>query len=323
MKKQIRKAMLSTMAMLLVGVMSLTGVTYAWFTSNKEVKVDTFNVSVASSTGGAIMVAEEPTDDNGTLYFSTSAGFTPEEGSYLTPASSAGPNGSNATNKVPAFYKGTVVSGTEIDTISVSQTNASEEGEYYYYSFNLYFRNDGTETAYIALDEATTTFKVQDPTKTEEAFIVDYSALASRIAFVSTDSEKYTGDSLTNYTFDANTRGKLFEPNADSHRPYASTDYEEITGEEVPTSGNWPYKAVVGQGNSVHRYNNTTALAEVTVDDMSDYIVKVEVNQVAKVTVYIWIEGQDADCLNEVAGKAIQCNLAFTLTNAPVKDDAQ
>ena len=46
MKKTLRRAMLSTICMLVVAVMSLTGVTYAWFSQSTTAKVDGMTMEI-------------------------------------------------------------------------------------------------------------------------------------------------------------------------------------------------------------------------------------------------------------------------------------
>ena len=72
MKKQFRTAMLSTACMLVVAVMSLTGVTYAWFTAGTDATVNGMSVTVTTTAGG-IEVREKMT-----------AMTTPEEGGEAT-----------------------------------------------------------------------------------------------------------------------------------------------------------------------------------------------------------------------------------------------
>lgn len=52
MKKQFRTAMLSTACLLVVAVMSLTGVTYAWFTYGTQAEVTGMQMNVATADGG-------------------------------------------------------------------------------------------------------------------------------------------------------------------------------------------------------------------------------------------------------------------------------
>lgn len=66
MKKQFRTAMLSTACMLIVAVMSLTGVTYAWFTTSSQAEVTGMHLGVQAANGG-IEVAQRNNSTWGTL----------------------------------------------------------------------------------------------------------------------------------------------------------------------------------------------------------------------------------------------------------------
>ena len=68
MKNTFRKAALSTICMLIVAVVSLTGVTYAWFTQGTQATVSDFNVGVEASAGN-LMIAQA--DGNGALTWGT------------------------------------------------------------------------------------------------------------------------------------------------------------------------------------------------------------------------------------------------------------
>jgi hypothetical protein len=57
MKNTMRKAMLSTIAMLVVAVMSLTGVTYAWFSASTTAKVEGMTMNVGTA-GAGLQVAK-------------------------------------------------------------------------------------------------------------------------------------------------------------------------------------------------------------------------------------------------------------------------
>lgn len=57
MKKTLRSAMLSTICMLVVAVMSLTGVTYAWFSQSTQAKVEGMTMNVGTA-GAGLQVAK-------------------------------------------------------------------------------------------------------------------------------------------------------------------------------------------------------------------------------------------------------------------------
>jgi 1,4-dihydroxy-2-naphthoate octaprenyltransferase len=55
MRKQIRKAMICTIAMMLVAIVTLTGVTYAWFSQSDTAVVSGADVTLKSVAGGVKM----------------------------------------------------------------------------------------------------------------------------------------------------------------------------------------------------------------------------------------------------------------------------
>ena len=69
MKNNFRKAALSTICMLIVAVMSLTGVTYAWFTAGTTATVNGMQMQVSAADGGVQVSAL--TDSGWTNYAAT------------------------------------------------------------------------------------------------------------------------------------------------------------------------------------------------------------------------------------------------------------
>ncbi len=331
MKKTFRKAMLSTMAMLLVGVMSLTGVTYAWFTSNNEAKVNQFTVNVAGGATGSLMIS---TDTNNLLSFSGATSYAVPEKSSLIPVSLAVPTTTETYNK-PAFYTGEIVSDTEIKSaeLTAQKTGNEENGyKYGYYTFNLYFKNEGTSAIDVVLDSSKTTFLTNTADMSAEGATATYeaksAALAARIGFVTTNSTPFKGNALSTYTGKLTyNAAKIYEPNAGDHLEYGVIDQNIITGgkvvagsdpetkEDYVKSDVFPYKAISGATSTpFHRYNDTANLTAVTTTKMdTDTLVTVDAGSIVKVTVYIWLEGQDVDCINEISAKDIQCNLGFAI----------
>ena len=101
MKKQIRKAMICTIAMMVAAVVSLTGVTYAWFSQSETATVDGISMTVVSQTGGILMSGTPaPTTEQGWAY-KLSVGYT-ESG--LWPASTAPQNVVKATGDLQFYY---------------------------------------------------------------------------------------------------------------------------------------------------------------------------------------------------------------------------
>ena len=129
MKKTLRSAMLSTICMLVVAVMSLTGVTYAWFTSNTTADVTGMTMEV-SAAGAGLEVSEDGSDWGTTIQFET------EDDENLIPVSTV-----NAVN----FFKADAnPDNTEITTTSADKATTV-------WSEEVWMQNTGEGTLTIQL----------------------------------------------------------------------------------------------------------------------------------------------------------------------------
>ncbi len=312
MKKTCRKAMLSTMAMLLVGVMSLTGVTYAWFSTGNNADVTDFDVTVQSATG-AFQIATTP--KTGNLVFSSLA--TPDtsayDGTVLVPVSAVNPN----TNSALSFFTAqlsadnTKIASTAVPSAAVVAAGVSGQTAYYY-TFDLYFYNPtGAEMdIYLAQDAA---IKNADSVQTTEG-----SFLATRVGFT-----KYTpvalangGDVVTNHKTITDTI--IYEPSATTHTQAGIN--AGATANEVHTYLGVKADSTTGKTDPVYfsrtEADNTYSSQVSTMVDgaqtKTPIVSRLAGGGVVKVTVTVWLEGQDVDCLNSIAGKALNVDLLFT-----------
>ena len=130
MKKTFRKAMLSTICMLVVAVMSLTGVTYAWFTQAETADVTGMTMEVAAANGG-FMVSKDGTDWVSTINFN-------ETSTKLNPVSTV-----NAVN----FY--TAVVNTN-DATSKTITTTATDANIWTNTFFAKNTGDTPVTVYLA-----------------------------------------------------------------------------------------------------------------------------------------------------------------------------
>lgn len=293
MKKTLRSAMLSTICMLVVAVMSLTGVTYAWFTEGTTASVDNVEISVADASGGLQIGKLE----NGVVVWGTSveAPDMPEDG--LTPASTDGVVTAAGALK---FLSGSI-NGTTLEAVEESSS---------YYTFDIYFRNDGNQAIDVILDSTTALLVNGEAT-------VGRSDYATRIAFIpggNTTIKATMGAS--DFTNGANSI--IYEPNATAHTDGAKIEKAASGwGTTEGENDKWTYKALntTASYDTVDRYNGANLVAMTTRETTStDKIVTVNAHSACKVTVYVWIEGQDADCINENAGATFRGDIKFKIS---------
>ena len=134
MNKNLRKAMISAICMLIVGVMSLTGVTYAWFTTSEEAIVSGMAFNVMSPAGGVLISDEAQTGWRYSIELAdTFNGFAP---------TSTAP--SNMKNGELEFYNATV--DTSVAAADLGKViTTSKVGDGAYFKKTIYMYNDNTE----------------------------------------------------------------------------------------------------------------------------------------------------------------------------------
>ena len=134
MKKTFRTAMFSTIAMLIVGVMSLTGVTYAWFTQGTTANVTGMSMSVVAADGGLQI---STTKDSG---YANKLELTNAELTNIEPVSSV---------DAKKFFAATI-NEENSNEIKTTETTANV------WTQDLYVKNTGYDK--IVVDLSTTAF---------------------------------------------------------------------------------------------------------------------------------------------------------------------
>lgn len=314
MKKTLRKAMLSTICMLIVGVMSLTGVTYAWFTSGADAAINNVTVDVVAADGGIQF------SKNGTDWMSQT---TSMDEIKFAPVSTVGALNEDREIK---FFSG-AVNPEKMSEIKTTETTAG------YFALPLYIRN---------VSGSQITVQLQDLEIPSDALAASkYAQYASRIALVI--EKKYTSTTAfeasfeENYTYNGPAATVIvYEPFSELHTETA----KKVTG-ATDNSGPIPYSGVKkvsstivktpaatdDQGNTTSEpvyYNyinaNHTELVDVVTGltyEASDVTFTLENDEYIEVTIYVWIEGQDIDCENSVSGGKYSFNLVFEKPAAP------
>lgn len=300
MNKTLRKAMISTIAMLVVGVMSLTGVTYAWFTQGTDATVTEFNVNVQAADGSLTLAI--PNAQN-VLTWSTT--ITPG-----APANALRPV-SNATGAVDKFFHATIsgADATKLGAINALDEATSTVGEgsdaktyNNWYAFDFYINN------------MTNTNQMTVTLKSNTGFTGN-SAKALRIAFIQdgymTDASG-SFNSAVSYDQDeaSTTKTVIFEPNS------AAEQSAQAAANATANGGNTTYAIISTDAlnKSIYGAGDGKTAQTTTFDNTTTAIATLPANTVAKVTVVIWIEGQDVDCNNDIAAIAMTLPISLKAT---------
>ena len=325
MKKQIRKAMLCTIAMMVAAILTLTGVTYAWFSESDSADVTGLDFTVFQSEGGVYISNNGYDPESFTTSIALSAGGT---GVVYQPASTAG----DYNNGKLQFFKGTL-EGPNDATVKIEEISPDAKTGYYIEQ-DIYFDNStGGSSIYIALanDTAETTITPTGEGATKNIHYATRVAIVTRGSVLAkdlfpTDEDKEAEGFVQGDYSNTPVSLQIYENNSTTHTQTGIREYTKIDS-EAGSSGTYKYfglKAATSadQNNAggVSRFpsdSNANFQLMATKTDPKQVVIEVPAYSYLKTTVYVWIEGQDADCQNDVSGQPFSANIKFCLAPAP------
>lgn len=321
MKKQIRRAMLATVAMMLMGVVSLTGVTYAWFSQSDTASVEGMKLGIESRDGGVLMSAVPNPGASGWAYM-INLDWT---GTKFKPASTA-PSNLNAGNLV--FYNG-VINEAKTYMVTTSELAAANElgvgqseAEGHYVKKTIYFNNVEDNDIKVSLGA-----NISGDTTEGKSGLKNVDQ-AMRVAIVThgtytIDAENGTNTAETTVASDKSAV-MIYEPEANKHHR-GGEGYIPTYG-VIKASNNQELNFMSDKNDPEYATSEIKKIESGT--ETSEYIEKIDsyyaakagkqaptftipANSYYKVTIYIWLEGQDVDCTNEISGSDLEIAITF------------
>lgn len=293
------------------GVMLATS-TYAWFTVNRIVYVDSLNVRVEAQ--GGIEISTDGTNwksminsDDINSAIDTYATAVNQLPNKVEPVSTGG----LVDNGKLMMYYGIATGNSQgfyvLNTTRDMETSANIDGKFV--AFDLFLKVDNGSDLYLT-NESDATYTGNNTPGIENAirygFVVE--------GTVPTGSNLQTIQALNNATNDT---VYIWEPNYDVHSITAIKNAYDTYGIVVNQTGNnkIDYDGVIdeiklsdnvllNEANS-NKYSNFFKRVDVdyaTVANFTNYekIFSVE-SGITKIRIYIWLEGQDVDCENNSA----------------------
>ena len=307
MKKTIKKrAFISAIAMLIVSAIVLTSSTFAWFSMAKQGTVD-MDLTIASPDG--IQISANTSAFTTAL---TMADFKGESGSRyaaytdninnfpaeLSPLSSTLILNTEG-GMLPRFYKGTI----NEDTGLFSASKISEVGENGLVAFDIFVQLAADKDVSIANStiecaenpEVVTAMRMA----TINCGVVAKASEASDIQAVKPTAQSVGGTNVA----------QIIEPNRASHTQIATEKGASGVMSTNPINASITNKAMRTDYPNVYNHNNGGCM-EVSAGTSGTIKARTGIN---RIRVYIWMEGQDVDCANDVAGAALKVNLKFDI----------
>ncbi len=319
-KRRIRSLFL---VLLLTAALLVTS-TYAWFSTNRQVSITTINAKVVAAEGLQISLDAQKWSSSVTVNTTnleaagqTGSGYnTPYAWpTALEPVSTIGEtSGSEVTFK----YGMLEANGTDLANITSAQASSPK-----YIAFDVYLKNSSSQASDELQLDAASFLKIHDPNDTnEEMRGVANTGLenSARVGFNLYDTTKNFTDTVADIkAINGSSRLAIWEPNHDKHIQQI-VDQDPRISSAAQNFTTWGLVAAAS-GNQVNVVNTNAAIENVA---NAQYAMKTDGelsapaitlidqrnasadpikftmpgNSISKMRIYIWLEGQDPDCLD-------------------------
>lgn len=276
-----KKKMTTMIITVFMCVALLSATTYAWFKLTNSPSVS--ELTLQAGTEGNLKISKDNAEGSYTDQLNLST-IVPEN-ACLKPLTSL--NGKDFYK--PIYSANGVVESIEASPIADLQSiaNKKEVDGGYLVQVDFYLKAETGDTKDInvclAGDGASSSF-----TKVEDNSTSEHGAASVRISF--------STDSVTT----------VYQPNADT-----VLTNRDAAGQHSMTGWEDFDKTNIKQGANHKFYDGSSAYNQ----SISGTVIQMKTNTATHVTMNIWIEGADADCINDIAGNIMKTNIQFICTD--------
>lgn len=305
MKKTFKKrALISAIAMLIVSAIVLTSATYAWFSMAKRVEVESMELNVTSPEGIQISAntsafTTKLTVDNikGTDETAGGKRFNAYTGNINNVPTTVKPSSSifETKNVLPKWFDGAINDQGTMDSYSVDETRGG------FVAFDLFIKVKSATTVKFGSSSVSCDGNAELPT-------------AMRIALINcgTVQENAEASVIQNVLpTNSNSRKVVYEVDASNHT---------VAAQALGANGIMETRPIASAGLGIEcrtDYPNTVALKTYNLfATLATTASAAKIDVAAGITrmrVYMWMEGNDVDCANDVAGSTINFNLVLEI----------
>ena len=306
----------------------LSTITYAWFTSNRLVDLQFFDIHV--ETEGGLEISENAIDWKNELLvdhlknaYKTYPGSLNQVPGVMKPMSTGG--GIDANGYLTMFYGQADYGGnskyylTTYRKVEERTTEESNNGDYI--AFDVFIKTTVAKTLYLSSDSFVRP-------KEGDSVGIENSARIALIKEGATSSEASV-NTAQNLKTTSDNNVIIWEPNYDVHTEHGVINARKTYGIETTATNASviPYDGVIGTVTNsamielgdanAHNYPSLFSNVDVDIYTKTNNTENKELFEIAagitKVRIYMWLEGQDVDSENQASHGDITFYIEFTL----------
>ena len=323
------------MMLLLTGMLLVTS-TYAWFSSSKEVLLDGINAKVVAAEGLQISLDGEVWSSTITINESKLQELAGKNNyvwpEALTPVSTVG---ASSNGNIDMFWGEVSSDGTTLNNAATDPETGKK-----YIVFDLYFKNSSSQTTDKLQLNSTSLVQIADDGVENTG--LENCIRTGIVLYENTAVMTESGENIRGLTPGNNPLVSIWEPNYNKHislvvkndprlEGNGSSEFVTlglkgigdgtVTGINAETADD--ENAFLAAQNTVRTSGTVAEATDMTAVDGST-VLQLKQNSIMKSRIYIWLEGQDPDCIDTAStGKSIDVVLGFTKPSVTTPDSGE
>ena len=307
------------MAVILTGMLMLSS-TYAWFSANKEVALEGINAKVVAAEGLQISLDGESWSSKITINQENLAAATDNKYRWpdaLTPVSTVGETASGNMN---IFYGEVNAEATELSNAAIESDTATTK----YIVFDLYFKNSSSRVDGDIL-QLNTGSMVDIADDGKDGTGLEYSIRSAVVLYSEKADMTADGNTIRSIAF-GTPSVSIWEPNYNKHTAEVVNNDSRIDATNTAYNTFGIKQVGTGTVTGINETSENDFIAEqktvktdgtvgaaTNLTNLAGANLMLQQNSIMKARVYIWLEGQDPDCIDTAStGKSIDIVLGFT-----------
>ena len=311
------------MMLILTGMLLLSS-TYAWFSASREVALEGINAKVVAAEGLQISLDGESWSSKITINETNLKAATGNKYQWPTALNPVSTTGTTTSGLLDMFAGEVTSDGTTLNNAAKETELTTSGAGGKYIAFDLYFKNSSSQASDTLQLNTGTNVAISENGKTGTGL---ENCIRSGIVLYSNKANLTDDGSIVRAIAAGTPSVCIWEPNYNKHIAEVVKNDSRVEGDSSSSIATYGLMSIgTGTVEGINKLEKNTFIDEQktlrtdanvgTVTDLTNLgagKITLTGNSIMKARIYIWIEGQDVDCIDTAStGKEINVTLGFT-----------